>query len=67
MAINQAMNDASSHRQDSHAGARNGYLHAQSVRPQGNPRSHGPLASVRDMVRDTVYTTFDALRGRYDR
>jgi hypothetical protein len=67
MAINQAMNDGSSHRQEAHAGARTGYLQAQSAREQGRQRSHNALASVRDMVRDTVYTTFDALRGRYDR
>jgi hypothetical protein len=27
----------------------------------------GPLASTVGMVRDTLYATFDALRGRYDR
>jgi hypothetical protein len=35
----------------------------------GKPhRGIGALAtSMRDLVRDTVYVTFDALRGRYDR
>lgn len=36
---------------------------------RGKPnRGIGALAtSMRDLVRDTVYVTFDALRGRYDR
>ena len=67
MAMNQVMDDAATRQQDAHQGARAGYLQSQSGRDQGSQRSHGRLASVRDVVRDTVYTTFDALRGRYDR
>jgi len=40
---------------------------ARGERGKSN-RGIGALAtSMRDLVRDTVYVTFDALRGRYDR
>jgi len=44
-------------------------LAAPAHRGGGKPhRGIGALAtSMRDLVRDTVYVTFDALRGRYDR
>jgi hypothetical protein len=48
----------------------NGYaLAAPAHLGSGKPhRGIGALAtSMRDLVRDTVYVTFDALRGRYDR
>jgi hypothetical protein len=44
-------------------------LAADGQHMPGKPhRGIGALAtSMRDLVRDTVYVTFDALRGRYDR
>jgi len=67
MAMNHVMDDGATRQQDARQGARSGYMQSQSGREQGRQRSHNALASVRDVVRDTVYTTFDALRGRYDR
>jgi hypothetical protein len=41
---------------------------ARSDLPEtGKPRGFGALAStMRNIVRDTLYVTVDALRGRYD-
>ena len=67
MAMNQVMDDGATRQQEAHQGAHAGYMQAQSGHEQSRQRSHNAFASVRDVVRDTVYTTFDALRGRYDR
>jgi hypothetical protein len=55
---------------DSGSAWSNGYALAAPARAgSGKPtRGIGALATtMRDLVRDTVYVTFDALRGRYDR
>ena len=55
-----------SHRQDALL-ARGPGLRARSMPTDGKPRGIGAIAStMRNIVRDTVYVTFDALRGRYD-
>jgi hypothetical protein len=66
MATNPAMDEGVSQRQEVHAAARIARLRDEpaSVRRQ---RPLGAIGSVRDVVRDTVQATFDALRGRYDR
>ena len=67
MAMNHVIDDGATRQQESRPRARASYMQEQSGRDPGRQRSHNALASVRDVVRETVYTTFDALRGRYDR
>ena len=66
MATNPAIDEGVSQRQEAHAAARAGHLRDEPAGSQ-RQRPHGAISSVREMVRDTVYATFDALRGRYDR
>jgi hypothetical protein len=66
MATNPAIDEAVAQRQEAYAAARPAHLREEPARSQ-RQRPQGAISSVREVVRDTVYATFDALRGRYDR
>ena len=64
---NTGINQRSEHReygQQAGLSVRSVYLQRVDSRDGRKANGIGALAGI---VRDTVYTTFDALRGRYDR